>query len=271
MSSDGHRTGARTAGADGASRHPEQWWAQFPAASDHFDAPYVVETLSEMLAPRISAPLLRREVEIATAAVTKHLARPGKLELTELAAAAVQRLTATLQRIGERSTNAVSTAEAATVCRALKGEYAAAAAEAEEVVGTVRLLRLFVTALRLERFDIPLALRLLENGRSPAEAIRCGALVGRYRWWPQWLLRITTERALAGTLDERAIAALDNCAYAALSPLQAHLARKLLSGDVRLIADAAQRLEGLGETDAARRLRQGDLNTVALAVRLMSV
>ena len=267
MSSDGDRA----TGGGGAGRHPEQWWAQFPAASDHFDAPYVVETLSELLAPRIGAPLLRREVEIATVAVAKHLARPASPELAELAAAAVQRLSATLARMGERSTNAVSTQEAATVCRALSGQYAAAAAEAEAIVGTVPLQRLFVTALRLERFDIPLTLRLLEHGRSPEEAIRAGALVGRYRWWPQWLLRITTERALAGTLDESTIAALDNCAYASLSPLQAHLARKLLSGDARLIADAAQRLEGLGESDAAGRLRRGDLNTVALAVRLMSV
>jgi hypothetical protein len=85
------------------------------------------------------------------------------------------------------------------------------------------------------------------------------------------LLQIITERATAGTLDEATIAALDNCAYASLSPLQARLARKLLAGDSVLIANAAQRLEGLGEGDAAERLRQGDLNTVALATRLMSL
>ena len=136
------------------------------------------------------------------------------------------------------------------------------------MVGDKRLYRLFVTALRLERFDIPMTLRLLAGGQSPREAVRAGHLIGRYSWWPSWLLRIVTERALAGTLDAETIAALDRCAYAELTPLQANLARKLLAGNEALINTAAHRLAGLGETAAAAQLREGDITAVALAARL---
>ena len=131
------------------------------------------------------------------------------------------------------------------------------------------LLRLFVTALRLEYFDIRLVLRLISGGQAPEQAIRSGFLMGKYSWWPSWLLRVVAERALAGTLDDETIAALDRCAYAALTPFQARLARRLLDGETDLIATAAQRLEGLGEHDAAVRLRDGDLTAVALAARLV--
>jgi hypothetical protein len=161
--------------------------------------------------------------------------------------------------------------EAAIIELALRGEYAAAAAAAEPLVDTKRLQRLFVTALRLERFDIPMALRLLEGGQSPREAVRAGHLIGRYSWWPAWLLRIVTERALAGTLDEDTITALDKCAYAELTPLQANLARKLLGGNEALIDTAAHRLISLGETEAAARLREGDVTAVALAARLSAL
>jgi hypothetical protein len=112
-------------------------------------------------------------------------------------------------------------------------------------------------------------LRLINGGQSPAQAIRCGILMGRYSWWPSWLLRVVADRALDGTLDDGTIAALDQCAYAALSPFQARLARRLLDGETELIATAAQRLEGLGEFHAAARLREGDLTAVALAARLV--
>ena len=65
------------------------------------------------------------------------------------------------------------------------------------------------------------------------------------------------------------MAALDRCAYASLSPAQARLARRLLGGDAGLSTTAAERLEALGERDAAGRLRDGDLNAVALAARLV--
>jgi hypothetical protein len=152
---------------------------------------------------------------------------------------------------------------------ALKGDYAAAAEGAEPMVGFMPVLRLFVRSLRLEYFDIPLTLRLLDAGQHPEQAIRSGFLIGKYGWWPAWLLKVVTERALAGTLDPDTILALDRCAYAELSPFQARLARRLLDGEIDLISTAAHRLEGLGEKNAADRLRSGDLETVALAARLV--
>jgi hypothetical protein len=252
--------------------HLEQWWAQFLEASDRFDAAYLVEGLSDMVGPYIKAPLLRREVKIAADAVIRHLERPAGTERAEQAQEAADRLTRTLERIRDRSTGAaISTDEAAIIALALRGEYAAAGAAAEPLVGARKLQRLFVTALRLERFDIPLTLRLLEGGQSPAEAVRSGHLIGRYSWWPSWLLRVVTERALAGTLDEGTIAALDKCAYAELTPIQANLARKLLGGNEALIDTAAHRLTSLGEPEAAARLREGDITAVALAARLSAL
>jgi hypothetical protein len=262
---------AKRGGAHAPGLHPEQWWALFPELSERFDAAYVVDGLSDLITPRITGPLLRREVDLATAIVIRHLNRPGNEAIAEQADTAVKRLVGTLDRFVDRSTSATVAVEAEAMCLALTGRYAAAAAAAEPLVGTSKLKLLFVTAMRLEQFEIPLAIQLLDAGRSPQEAVRSGSLIGRYRWWPSWLMRVVTEKALAGTLDEGTIAALDKCAYASLSPLQAHLARKLLGGDPGLIMDAARRLEGLGELDVAERLRQGDLSTVALAARLMSV
>ncbi|AGL18826.1 hypothetical protein L083_5316 [Actinoplanes sp. N902-109] len=230
----------------------------------------LVEGISDLVSPRIQAPLLRREVKIATDTVIRHLERPAVADRATQAQEAVDRLARTLIRIEERSTGAaITTDEAAIVLTALRGDYAGAATAAAPLVGAGRLQRLFVTALRLERFDIPLALRLLDGGQTPAEAVRSGHLIGRYSWWPSWLLRVVTERALAGTLDEETITALDNCAYAELSPTQAALARKMLSGDAALLDTAADRLVSLGEGAAAARLRHGDLNAVALAARLV--
>ncbi|MET8151981.1 hypothetical protein ACIBSW_09205 [Actinoplanes sp. NPDC049668] len=252
-------------------RHQEQWWAQFLEASDHFDAAYLVEGIGDLLTPHIGYPLLRREVELAVASVVRHLERPGITERAELAEKATERLARTLERMNDSATGAeISTAEAATVALALRGEYAAAAAGAEPVVGTAKLQKLFVTALRLERFDVPMALRLLEGGQQPAEAVRSGHLLGKYGWWPSWLLRVVTERALAGHLDQETVVALDRCAYAELTPLQANLARKLLSGNQDIIDTAAQRMVSLGEADAAAALREGDINAVALTARLIS-
>jgi hypothetical protein len=249
--------------------HDASWWAQFPEVSPRFDVAVLVEGLSELIEPKVSAPLLRREVKIAAEWVVRQLNRPQSAELTENAAAAVRRLIETLKRIEERSDGGIATAEASALALALQGRYAEAAEAAEPFVGTAPLLRLFVTALRMEYFDIPLATRLLENGQSPHQAVRAAALVGHYSWWPSWVLRIVTARALAGTLDDETIAALDRCAYAELTPLQARLARRLLEGDHDLINTSAARLEALGEREAAARLRDGDLNAVALAARLV--
>jgi hypothetical protein len=251
--------------------HPAEWWGQFPEASERFDEAYVVEGFGELMERKVAAPLLRQEVRIAVDVVVRHLNHPANSELTERAEAARARLASTVRRMEDRSAGGTSTAEAGAVSLALQAEYPRAAAAAEPIVGAAPLERLFVTALRLERFDIPMTLRLLKGGQEPAEAVRSGHLVGRYSWWPSWLLRVVTERALTGTLDEETIEALDKCAYAALSPAEANLARKLLSGDAGLIATAAQRLEQLGEADAGERLREGDLNTVALAARMVGL
>ena len=249
--------------------HPAQWWAQFPDASERFDAAMVVDGFGDLLVGRISAPLLRQEARLAVDVVVRYLNRPTSAELKTWATAAATRLADTLRRFEERATGDHSIAEASAISLALQGDYASAAAAAEPIVGTMPLLRLFVTSLRLEYFDIPLALRLIEGGQSPEQAIGSGFLIGKYSWWPSWLLRVVTERALAGTLDPETILALDRCAYAELSPFQARLARRLLDGETDLIATAAQRLEGLGEHNAAVLLRDGDLKTVALAARLV--
>lgn len=256
---------------DKAKPHPRGWWAQFPLASERFDAAYVVEGLGDLIEVHVKAPLLRQEVKIAMEVVIRHLHRRSSAELVVRAEAARERLATTLDRIEQRSGGGISTVEAAAVLLALRGDCPGAAAAAEPFVEFHSLLRLFVTALRLERFDIPLTMRLIERGQQPVEAIRAGYLLGRYSWWPSWLLHVVTERALAGTLDEATIEALDKCAYAALSPTQASLARKLLNGDPALIATAAQRLAQMGEEDAGRRLREGDLNTVALAARMIGL
>ncbi len=249
--------------------HAAPWWAQILDASDRFDAAYLVDGMSDLLTRKISAPLLRQEAKLAAEVVVRHLNRPASEELAAWAAAAATRLSTTLERFAERSTGTASTDEAAALSLALHGRYADAAAAAEPMVGRTPLLRLFLTALRLEYFDIPLAVRLIEGGQSPEQAIRSGFLVGKYSWWPSWLLRVVTERALAGELDAEVIAALEQCAYADLTPFQARLARRLLGGESDLIATAAQRLQDLGEADAAARLRDGDLNAVALAARVV--
>jgi hypothetical protein len=254
---------------DATADHDEQWWAQIPEASERFDAAMVVDGLGDLLVGRITAPLLRQEARIATDVVVRWLNRPQSKELEAWAHGAAERLADTLRRFTERATSESSIAEVAALNMALHGEYAKAAVAAEQSVGTAPVLRLFVTALRLEYFDIPLTLRLIEGGQDPDRAIQSGFLIGKYGWWPSWLLKVVTERALAGTLDPETILALDRCAFAELSPFQARLARRLLDGEAELIATAAQRLEGLGEKDAANRLRDGDLMTVALAARLV--
>jgi hypothetical protein len=255
--------------AERDQRHAAQWWAQFPDASERFDPAYLVDGLSDQLIRRIPAPLLRQEARIATDVVVRYLNRPNSAELAAWASSAAARLADTLRRFEERSTGTSSIDEAAALSLALNGRYADAAEAAEPLVGTMPLVRLFLTALRLEYFDIGVAMRLIDGGQAPEQAIRSGFLLAKYSWWPSWLLRVVTERALAGTLDSDTIHALDQCAYADLTPFQARLARRLLDGETDLIATAAHRLEGLGEQAAADRLRRGDLDAVALAARLV--
>jgi hypothetical protein len=249
--------------------HSASWWAQFAQVSERFDVAIVTEGLGAAIIAKIAFPLLRREAEIATELVVAHLSKPASAELAERAEKTVTRLVATVERLGERAGEKTSVDEASVLCEVLRGRLDEAAALMEPVVGTTSLLRIFVAGLRLERFDTTLTVRLLREGQAPADAIRCGLLIGKYGWWPSWLLKVVTERALAGQLDEDTIAALDQCAYADLSPVQARTARRLLAGDQTLIDTCAERLQGLGEQEAAAKLRDGDLSAVALAARLL--
>ncbi|GAB7052889.1 hypothetical protein [Catenuloplanes indicus] len=248
--------------------HSVAWWAELLATSEHFDAPYFLEELTTALSPRIANPLVRREVELAAATVNRHLLRPLDETLADDAEAARQRLRSTLNRVDSDSTRLT---EAQAVDAAVAGDYPGAAAAAEPLLGAHPTLLLAMTALRLERFDTALAVNLLAAGRSPEEAIRYGSLVGRYAWWPKWLLEIGTRRAMDGTLDERVIAALDACAFAKLTAAQTHIARKLLSGDDRALRTAAEHLDTIGESTAAADLRGGDLTPVALAAKMMTL
>jgi hypothetical protein len=253
-------------------RHPASWWAQFAEASDRFDPALVTEGLSDEIIPRIGSPLLRREAEIAAEVMVRYLNKTSSPELAERARKATERLVATVQRLDERATtDDAGTAEAVALCHVLEGRYPEAAAEIEPQVGTMPLVKAFVNALRLERFDPALTMRLLKAGQRPELAVQSGLALGKYGWWPSWLLKVVTERAVEGTLDNATITALDQCAYAELSPAQARVARRLLTGDEMLIDASANRLEGLGETEAAAKLREGDLTAVALAARLIPI
>jgi len=260
------------AGLAGTSAHPASWWAQFDEASDRFDAAKVTESLAEVITAAIASPLLRREAEIAADVVVRHLRVPQNEEMAARAAEGVNRLVTTVERLTERSTaQDTGIAETVALCHVLHGRYGDGAAAIEPVVGTMALLKAFMAALWLEQVDRDLTLRLLRAGQRPAQAVQSGLAVGKYGWWPSWLLTVVTERALAGTLDQAAIVALDQCAYAELSPRQARIARRLLAGDAELIDASARRLESLGEPNAAARLRDGDLTTVALAARMTPV
>lgn len=247
--------------------HQTSWWAELIETSDNFDAVFFLEGLVDALTPRIGNHLIRRELELGVTTVSRHLHRPDRDDLADDAAAARQRLAATLDRVDPEAVDVIA---AKVVAQAVCGDYAAAAGGAEGIVGWSRVLQLVVTALRLERFDVPIAVALLEAGRSPVDAVHTGELIGRYQWWPKWLLDIGTRRALNGTLDDDLVAALDRCGYAVLTPAQSHIAGKLLNGDATALAAAAQHLDSVGEHDAAERLRRGSLESVALAAKLMS-
>jgi hypothetical protein len=252
--------------------HTAAWWGQFEECSDRLDAAILTDALSDVITPTIPSVLLRREAEIATETVLRHLNRPGSDEAAEAAARAAARLVSTVERINERSTgDDAGTAEAFAHCLLLHGRWADAAAEIEPRSGAMPLVRAFVAALRLDGFGNELTLRLLRAGQTPAVAVRASLAVGPYSWWPDWLLTIVTERAVAGTIDAEMISALQRCAFAELSPSQARMAKRLFNAEPQLVEATAARLENLGEHPAARLLREGDLGTVAFAARLIPV
>jgi hypothetical protein len=254
----------------GDSGHSADWWAQFASATDRIDPASVAEVLGDVIAPRIPSPLLRREAQIAVHTVVRHLNKPAVAGLAERGGQAAARLAATVARLEERATDdGAGIAAAAALVHVLHGRWAEGAAAAEPLIGTVPLVRALIPALCLENVDAALTLRLLGTGQAPSTALQSSLAIARYGWWPTWLLKVVTERALAGTLDADVIAALDRCAYAELSPAQARLARRLFDADTQLVDAVAYRLETLGEPSAAGRLREGDLSAVALAARLI--
>jgi len=252
-------------------RHPATWWAEFEEHAERFDRASVTEALADCITPRIPAMLLRREAEIAVETVLRHLNRPESRGLAERAEDATARLVATVNRIAERSTTEARTAEAYAVCRLLQGSWSEAASIIEPMAGSPVLVRAVVEALRLGSFEADLVVHLLKAGQSPAAATRAGRAVGRYSWWPSWMLSVVTERAVSGTLTDEVVEALQNCAYAELSPAQARMAKRLIAAETQLVEATAYRLEALGEHPAARRLRRGELGTVAFAARLIPV
>jgi hypothetical protein len=250
-------------------RHPPSWWAQFPEKSERFDSAYLTQGLGDLITARISSPLLRREAEIGLELVVRHLNKPAAQELADRAAKGVERLAATVQRLHQRASDDFSLNEAHALVHLLEGRFGEAAGAAQEFVTTQAILSIFVGALRIERFDNDVAVKMLAAGQEPAAALRSGMIIGKYSWWPSWLLKIVTERAMTATLDDDTVAALDSCAYADLNPIQARMARRLLAGEEDLIDGSAVHLESIGETEAAEKLRRGDLTAVALAARLI--
>lgn len=252
-------------------QHSASWWAQFLEVSKRFDAAQLTEGLGDLINARIPSPLLRREAELATCAVVRHLQRPQAQESARRAQESAARLVATVARLEERSGDGFSLVEVQATALLLQGRFGEAAHAAESFVKTQEILRLFVAALRMERFDVNLAVRMLSAGHQPSAAMRSGLVVGKYSWWPSWLIGVVTERAMTGHLDDETVEALDRCAYAELNPAQSRIARRLLSGEDALVDASAARLETLGEREAAERLRRGDLTAVALAARLIPV
>jgi hypothetical protein len=253
-------------------RHPASWWAQFEDCSKKVDRASMIEALGDEITPHIPSMLLRREAQIAADTVLRHLNRPASTELAELARGVSARLVATVDRISERATgDDARTTEAYALCRLLQGDWAEAASTVEPRVGTTPLIRAVVTALRLEPFGAGVAGRLLNAGHAPAAALRSSRAVAQYSWWPTWLLSIVTDRLMAGSLDAETIDALQRCAFAELSPTQARMATRLIAAEPQLVEATAYRLETLGEHPSAMKLRQGDLNTVAFAARLIPV
>jgi hypothetical protein len=260
-----------TVNTDG-HRHPATWWAQFEECAERLDAALVTDALSDVITPNIRSTLLRREAEIATDTVLRHLNRPGNADLAAQARTVTARLVATVQRLDERALgDEPGTAEAYAQCLVLQGRWAQAAARIEPALGTRPLVGAFVSALRLDGFGTELTLRLLRAGREPGASVQACLAIGRYSWWPDWLLTVVTERVLAGTVDATTITALQRCAFAELTPAQARMAKRLINAEPQLVEATAVRLETLGEHPAARLLRDGDLGTVAFAARLIPV
>jgi hypothetical protein len=257
--------------AERTAAHPVDWWRQFQTATERFDEAIVTTGLTELMLPKITSQLLQREADIAADIAILYRNKPNSEGLLDRYNGARHRLRETIARLADRDVDPAALAEAEVVSWVLDGDYARAAAEIEPRVGAVRLLRIFVSALRVSALDVNVTAHLLNAGRTPAEAIYAGKIVGKYGYWPDWLRDLVVEHAVAGTLTDEFVAALDLCAFATLRSTQSRLARQLLRREPAAINSAARTLEAIGETDIAVRLREGDVGAVAFAARFASV
>jgi hypothetical protein len=247
--------------------HGPEWWDRLMHASGPFDDAVATERLAELILPRIPHRMMRREAELAVNRVVWYLIKQTP-DLRATATRVTERLEALLLRRRDRDNDGPGVAEGEAICQLLRQRYGQAAASAEPTVGLEKLLHAIFASVRSTNLHIAFTIDLLKRGQEPEQAIRSGLALGVYRWWPGWLRTAATELAVAGRLDEEAITALDRCAFAELNPLQARMARKLMSGDSDLASQAASRLVSLGKPDAAQALLRGDLEAIAMASKL---
>ena len=247
--------------------HPPEWWDGLLRLCGTFDDAVATERLAELILPRIAGQMLRREADLAVNKVVRYLNRRSSPELGAIAVRVTDRLEALLARRRDHD-RADGMHEAQAICSLLRQRYGRAAAAMESVVGLGELLNAFLSSLRSSKLDSGITIELLRRGQDPAKAVRTGLALGQYGWWPQWLRSVTTALALEGRLDSAVITALDRCAFAELTPIQARMARKLIGGDAELATLAASRLTSLGKPDAAAALLRGELEAIAMAAKL---
>jgi hypothetical protein len=178
-------------------RHSASWWAQFPEKSTRFDTAFLTEGLGDLITARISSPLLRREAELGLEIMIRHLNKPTSEELAERARKGVERLTTTVERLDERSGDGFALTEAHALVHLLNGRFGEAASAAEEFAATRAILRVFVGALRIERFDNDVAVKMLAAGQEPGCCTHYPPTRTRPRWARNaWSTRI--KRSVSG-------------------------------------------------------------------------
>jgi hypothetical protein len=260
-----------TAEGTATTTHPVEWWKQFETATERFDEAILTTGLTELLLPKITSQLLQREADIAADITILYRNKRNSEGLRDRYDSAANRLRETIGRLAERDIDPATLVEAWAVSWVIDGDYSRAAAEVESRLGAVALLRVFVSALRVSHLNVNVTAQLLNFGRTPAEAIYAGRVLGKYGYWPDWLQGLVVEHAQAGTLTDEFVKALDLCAFATLRSTQSRLARQLLRREPAAINSAARILESIGEAEIAARLREGDMGAVAFAARFASV
>ena len=71
-----------------------------------------------------------------------------------------------MTRLEERSGDGFSLTEAHALCHLLEGRLGEAANASEEFLKTQQILRIFVGAMRMERFDADVAVKMLAAGHD---------------------------------------------------------------------------------------------------------